>query len=289
MAWKSEKITTPADMRDKRLGILATGSEYEITAALKRAGLTPGTDVTTVETGPTVAAFLHGQVDTAQALIYDQYAQVLEARDPKTGALYAPTALDVINYNDVGTAMLQDAIFARAGWLDGPANEELATVFLKASFEGWIYCREHPDDCVGYAATAAATQPPQGGPGPSGGPSPGAGGSAAASPPASASATPAPSAGASGEPIPGTGHQAWMLNELNPLIWPSPDGIGVVDRDAWQATVGVLRSSGLIAADPPAEAYRTDLASAALARLTDTDTTGAAFVKGTVEITPGGD
>jgi NitT/TauT family transport system substrate-binding protein len=153
MAWKSEGITTPADLRDKRLGILAAGSDLEITAALVKAGLTPVKDVKSVETGPDVDAFLHGDVDAAQAMIYDQYAQVLESPDPKTGALYAPTALDVINYNDVGTAMLQDAILARSAWLQDTSNEDLANGFLQATFEGWIYCREHPDHC-GEPATA---------------------------------------------------------------------------------------------------------------------------------------
>ena len=46
--------------------------------------------------------------------------------------------------------------------------------------------------------------------------------------------------------------------------------------------------AGIITAAPPAEAYRTDLAEAALAELADVDTKGASFVKGTVEVTPGG-
>ena len=46
--------------------------------------------------------------------------------------------------------------------------------------------------------------------------------------------------------------------------------------------------AGIIPAAPPAEAYRTDLAEAALAELADADTKGEAFVKGTVEVTPGG-
>ena len=86
----------------------------------------------------------------------------------------------------------------------------------------------------------------------------------------------------------GAGHQAWMLNEFNPLVWPSPAGIGVVDPEAWQHTVDVLTRAGAIAAAPPGDAYRTDLAEDALAELADLDTTGAAFVKGTVEVTPGG-
>ena len=38
-------------------------------------------------------------------------------------------------------------------------------------------------------------------------------------------------------PTLGRSHQAWQLNEVNALIWPSPAGIGVMDPDAWAQTV----------------------------------------------------
>ena len=65
---------------------------------------------------------LSKQIDVAEAMIYNEYAQLLEAKDPETGALVQPTDLNVINWNDEGTAMLQDAIFARASWLSRPAT-----------------------------------------------------------------------------------------------------------------------------------------------------------------------
>ena len=54
---------------------------------------------------------LSRQIDVAEAMIYNEYAQVLEAANPETGELYQPTDLNVINWNDEGTAMLQDALF----------------------------------------------------------------------------------------------------------------------------------------------------------------------------------
>ena len=59
--------------------------------------------------------------------------------------------------------MLQDALFARAAWLAEGNNEDIATRFLQASFQGWIYCRDNPDDCIQYtvdAGVAAAGRPP---------------------------------------------------------------------------------------------------------------------------------
>ena len=79
-----------------------------------------------------------------------------------------------------------------------------------------------------------------------------------------------------------------MMNEINPLIWPSPDGIGIMDASLWQQTVDISLESGIIDAEPPAEAYRTDLAEAALEGIEE-DATGDGFTKGTVEVTPGGE
>ena len=83
-----------------------------------------------------------------EAMTYNEYAQVLEAVNPDTGELYQPEDLNVINFNDVGTAMLQDHVFVNADWLAEEGNEDIAVAFLKASFRGWIHCRDNPDECV---------------------------------------------------------------------------------------------------------------------------------------------
>ena len=48
----------------------------------------------------------------------------------------------------VGTGMLEDNVFATQKYLSDPANSQTITNFLKASFQGWIYCRDHVTDCV---------------------------------------------------------------------------------------------------------------------------------------------
>jgi ABC-type nitrate/sulfonate/bicarbonate transport system substrate-binding protein len=40
-----------------------------------------------------------------------------------------------------------DVIFADATWISRPANRDTAVRFLEASFEGWVYCRDHPAAC----------------------------------------------------------------------------------------------------------------------------------------------
>jgi NitT/TauT family transport system substrate-binding protein len=244
VSWKDSNITSPADFKGKKVGVWDFGNEFEVTAAGKKAGLEAGTDYEKVIQPFDMTLLLSKQIDVAEAMIYNEYAQMLEATNPETGELYQATDLNVINYNDEGTAMLQDALFARASWLAEAGNEEVATNFLKASFQGWIYCRDSPDDCIQYTVNAGSTL--------------------------------------------GAGHQAWMMNEINPLIWPSPNGIGMMDPALWQQTVDVSLGAGIIKAAPPAEAYRTDLAEAALADLADADSKGDAFQKGAVEVTPGG-
>jgi NitT/TauT family transport system substrate-binding protein len=244
VAWADSGITSPADFEGKRVGVWDFGNEFEVTAAARAVGLEEGTDYTKVIQPFDMSLLLNDEIDVAEAMIYNEYAQVLEAENPDTGELYQPEDLNVINYNDVGTAMLQDALFARAAWLAEGDNEDVATRFLRASFRGWIFCRENPDDCIQYTVDAGSTL--------------------------------------------GAGHQAWMMNEINPLIWPSPDGIGIMDPDLWQQTVDISLESGIIAEAPPSEAYRTDLAEAALEGIEE-DATGEGFQKGTVEVTPGGE
>jgi NitT/TauT family transport system substrate-binding protein len=287
-------ITRPADLKDRRVGILGNGDGLEIVAGLRAAGLRPDTDLTLVTQAGELDGPVPRSLDVAQASIYDGFARVLESRAPK-GGLYQPNDLDVINWNDHGTAMLQDAVFARAAWLDGGGNEDVARRFLRASFRGWIRCQEAPADCV-QAILAAEVGAAPSGPNAAAGTSapPGTSARPAASQGVAASGAPGTSAepGAStgtGRAGPGAGHLAWGLNEVNPLIWPAPAGIGVMDPDRWRHTVDVCLAAGIIPAVPGDDAYRTDLAASALAELSDLDTTGSSFVNGSVDITAGGE
>lgn len=91
----------------------------------------------------------------------------------------------------------------------------------------------------------------------------------------------------------GAGHQAWMMNEVNKLIWPSENGIGVLDTAAWDSSVEILTTYGIIKEAPTEGAYRTDLATAALELLAtddaEADYTGVDYIPAEVEITPNGE
>ena len=87
----------------------------------------------------------------------------------------------------------------------------------------------------------------------------------------------------------GAGHQKWMMNEVNALVWPSPLGVGD-DRPGVLAArpSSVSKNAGHHQDRPVASTpTRRDIVKEALAGITD-DTKGESFKKGTVEVTAGG-
>ena len=192
-----------------------------------------------------MVAFGAGEIDAAQAMIYNEYAQVLETKNPKTGKLYTADDLNVISWEQYGTSMLQDAIFASDAWLKKPGNEDIAVKFLTASFKGWIFCRDNPSECVDIVLKHDAKLP--------------------------------------------KGHQTWQLNEVNGIIWPAPNGIGITDKAAFDRTVQVALDGKIltkpvdrhaVAQRPRREGTRRAGHSA--------DTKGASWKKAAVTLTEGG-
>jgi NitT/TauT family transport system substrate-binding protein len=255
VAWADSGITEVSDWAGRRIGAWPFGNELEVLASASiLADLTDGVDFTRVEQDFDMNELIAAQdgcaasdqdcVDVAEAMIYNEWAQLLETTDPNTGELFQPDQFTVFNYNDLGTAMLQDGLWARQSWLDEGNNEEVAMRFLQASFRGWMYCRDNPDDCVQYSVDRGS--------------------------------------------IWGRGHLAWMMNEINKLVWPAPDGIGALDQDVLAQTVDTATAAGILAAAPDDAAFNSALREAALAGI-DGDTTGDDWEAPVVEISPAGE
>ena len=147
VSMKDKNITAATAFKGQKIGNWGFGNEYEIFAALTKAGLDPAKDVTLVQQNFDMKGLLDGSIDAAEAMIYNEYAQVLEAKNPKTGALYTPADLNVVSYEKEGVGMLQDAIWADQAKLSDPAYCGKAIAFVKASLEGWAYCRDNADKC----------------------------------------------------------------------------------------------------------------------------------------------
>ncbi|HEX7806843.1 MAG TPA: ABC transporter substrate-binding protein [Cellulomonas sp.] len=151
-------IKTAADLKGKKVGNWGYGNEFELFAGMTKAGLDPAKDVTLVQQQFDMNALLSGEIDAAQAMTYNEFAQVLEATNPATGALYQPSDFSVIDWNTEGTAMLQDAIWANTEKLSSDkAYQDTTVKFIKASLEGWIYARDNPE-AARDAVVAAGSQ-----------------------------------------------------------------------------------------------------------------------------------
>ena len=237
VSWKDSGITKVDDFEGKRIGSWGFGNEWEIFAAMADKGLDASTvKITTQDFS--MNALLDKDVDAAQAMTYNELAQLLETVNPATGKLYTMDDINVISYEDTAGAMLQDAIWADTKRLsDDPAYADAATRFLKAVIKGWVFARDNPTEAADITYKAA-TAP-----------------------------------GVSAFPV-GPTHQLWQMNEVNKLIWTGAD-FGVVDDAAWKKTVaGALSAKNqdglnLITTEPPASAYSNDYIEKALTALND--------------------
>ena len=252
ISFKDKNINSVADLKGKNVGDWGYGNEYELFAGMGKAGLDPGSDVNIVQQAFDMNGFLKGDIDAAQAMIYNEYALVLESKNPKTGKLYQPSDLNVINWNDEGTAMLQDAIWANTKKLQDPAFQATTVKFLTASYQGWIWCAQNMDKCAADVLAEGAGI--------------------------------------------GKSHQTWMTNQSLGLVFPSPNGIGMVDKSAWDQTVqialGTKNADGdtVLTKQPGDDAYTNDYTQKALDNLKgmNLDTTGANFKPATVTLNPNG-
>jgi len=148
VSFKDAGITSPADFAGKTVGNWGFGNEYEIFAALAKEGLDPANDVSLVQQQFDMLGLLSGDIDAAEAMTYNEYAQVLEAVNPDTGQLYTPDDLNVVSYEGVGVGMLQDAIWADGERLDSDESYvDIARRFVAASLQGWAYCRDNVQEC----------------------------------------------------------------------------------------------------------------------------------------------
>ena len=247
LTWRDSGITSIAKMRGKKVGVWCCGNENELYAALVKNGIDPKNpkDITIVNQPFNMDLLLQRQVDAAAAKTYNELAQVLETKNPKTGQLYTLKDLNVITMEKAGTGMLEDGIFVRGDWLKDKANQETTRKFLEASFRGWVYCRDHRVECTTIVLKNGS--------------------------------------------LLGKGHQTWQMNEINALIWPVKQGVGVMDKAAYARTAKIAKQFGVIK-KAASGAYVDTYAKQAVARLKQqgVDVNGTKWKKAVVKVTPGG-
>jgi NitT/TauT family transport system substrate-binding protein len=148
VTWKDSGLDAITDLRGKKVGVWLGGNEHKLFAALTKNGIDPESDVEIVAQPFDMNLFLNREVDAAAAMTYNELAQVLEQENPETGELYTEEDLNVFLMSDLGTGALEDGVFVRSDWIQDEANQDIATRFLKASFKGWVYCRDNFEECL---------------------------------------------------------------------------------------------------------------------------------------------
>ena len=251
ITWSDSGLETIEDLEGQTVGVWFAGNELPLFAALVANDLDPNdpNDVNIIPQAFDMVAFIDRDLDAAAAMTYNELAQVLEYQgEDEEFPVFTLDDLNIIDLNEVGTAMLEDGIFANEAWLEDEANQDIAVRFLRASFRGWIYCRDNPDDCVDYVLAEGSAL--------------------------------------------GEGHQRWMMNEINKLVWPSPNGVGIMDPDLYEQTAEIALNYEVVEEEPEG-AWRGDLAMEAFESLNDMyddlDVTGEDWEPAEVEITPGGE
>ncbi len=252
VAWADSGINSVADFEGRKIGSWGFGNEWEIFAAMAAEGLDSST-VEIITQDFNMNAFLQGDIDAAQAMTYNEYAQLLASVNPETGELYTEADFNVISYEDTVGAMLQDAIWADTERLESDDEYGETTVaFLRAVIKGWIYAADNPEEAADMVLAAGSEW--------------------------------------------GASHELWMVNETNRLIWPAPEGIGVIDEQAWDQTVeaalAAVNETGAspITSEPPDTAWSNEWIQQALDDLADSglDLTGEDFTPIDVTLEEGG-
>lgn len=145
---KSSGITSPAQLKGKRIGTYGGSQQFQEVAFLNKYGLNAG-DVQLVKQTPNMQQFLSGDIQVGTGAIYNEYLILLES------GLKAKD-LRVFSFQNAGVGMLEDTLIAQRSWLK--SNRGLAIRAEHAIIEGWQYAIKHQV----YATNVVMNNIPQG-------------------------------------------------------------------------------------------------------------------------------
>jgi NitT/TauT family transport system substrate-binding protein len=150
---KDTGIKSPADFKNKTLGVWFGGNEYPFLAWMSKLGLktdgSPG-GVKVIKQGFNVDPLLQKQADCISTMTYNEYWQVIDAG-------YKPDQLVVFKYTDEGVATLEDGLYAMEPKLKDPAFVAKLAKFVQASEKGWEYAKKNDKDAAKIVIAADTT------------------------------------------------------------------------------------------------------------------------------------
>ena len=150
---KDTGIKTPADFKNKTLGVWFGGNEYPFLSWMAKLKLktdgSPG-GVKVIKQGFNVDPLLQKQADCISTMTYNEYWQVIDAG-------YKPDQLVVFKYSDEGVATLEDGLYAMEPKLKDPAFVAKMAKFISASEKGWDWAKKNDKEAAKIVIAADTT------------------------------------------------------------------------------------------------------------------------------------
>ncbi len=141
---KSTGVKTPADLKNRTLGVWFYGNEYPFLNWMGKLGYktdgSPG-GVKVLKQGFNVDPLLQKQAACISTMTYNEYWQLIEAG-------MKPSQLTVFKYEDEGVATLEDGLYTLQPKLDDPKMVDRLARFVKATMQGWQYALGHEKEAV---------------------------------------------------------------------------------------------------------------------------------------------
>ena len=155
---KDTGIASPADFKDKTLGVWFFGNEYPFLSWMSTLGIaTDGSagGVTVLKQGFNVDPILNKQADCVSTMTYNEYWQIIDAG-------LSPDDLIVFKYEDEGVSTLEDGMYVLEENLNDPVFVDKMVRFVRASMKGWKYAEQNADEAAEIVldndATGAQTE-----------------------------------------------------------------------------------------------------------------------------------
>lgn len=222
---KSAGLKTLADFKGKRVGVWPSGNEYPAVALLKKYGLTTSLDSSV--SNPSVQAVTYpfdpsivfpDKVDLVSAMTYNEVDQIV-------GLGYPLDKLQIFNASDYGINLLEDLIFTTERTLanknfkgSGQSGEDIAAKLVRATLKGWNYAVKNQKEAVQTVLINCGN-----------------------------------TCKGSGTRASAAGHQTWQMAEVAKLYNAGPTlkgRAGYLDPATYKANVTLLKSLGILKADP---------------------------------------
>ncbi len=135
VAKKTSGITSPEDMKGKRVSNWGGDFSIQPTAFFRKAGV----DIDFIPQSFRIDGFLVGAIDVTSAMYYNEYHKILQAGIDKD-------ELVTFFFSDYDLNFPEDGIYCLESTYD--QNPELCTNFVQATLEGWEYAFQHKEETL---------------------------------------------------------------------------------------------------------------------------------------------